>query len=180
MKLSNTSIPATQRARDHKLLVGRYPEGCSVYVGGLDGEDEMYPEQLLGSMVFYAHVFIFCFFEMPGKFWFWVFCLELFWHVGNMFPSIFQEPKVGPASHGRPGFTSTLKNAGRRIGQPMTGAPSSGWHFDSHVGKTIIVSAPSSKSIWWDTGRSSLNVGNIKKWDHSKLYDIEKWQIWHD
>lgn len=24
----------------------QYPEGCSVYVGGLDGEDEMYPEQL--------------------------------------------------------------------------------------------------------------------------------------
>jgi len=29
--------------------VERYPEGCSVYVGGLDGEDEMYPEQQLGS-----------------------------------------------------------------------------------------------------------------------------------
>eukprot|EP00434_Breviolum_minutum_P018850 symbB.v1.2.016627.t1/scaffold1241.1/size129723/2 len=24
----------------------QYPEGCSVYVGGLEGEDEMYPEQL--------------------------------------------------------------------------------------------------------------------------------------
>ena len=32
----------------HHHLVARYPEGCSVYVGGLEGEDEMYPEQLLG------------------------------------------------------------------------------------------------------------------------------------
>ena len=30
------------------LFVVRYAEGCSVYVGGLDGEDEMYPEQFLG------------------------------------------------------------------------------------------------------------------------------------
>lgn len=27
------------------VFCNRYPEGCSVYVGGLDGEDEMYPEQ---------------------------------------------------------------------------------------------------------------------------------------
>ena len=31
------------------VAASRYPEGCSVYVGGLDGEDEMYPEQLLGA-----------------------------------------------------------------------------------------------------------------------------------